>query len=168
MVPGYPNMRTISHSFSPIPTITYSLSLQCDQIGRFLKVLGNKFSFKSSPKVFCDFWALLKNITFLVKSSMVNFWATFGTSWATFYFSTWSHCLSLSHNQIFSICIFSFPSIFLFSRYTHFSFSFSPIAHIQFLSQTDPHKDTEWEVIPILEAVSFQMDIQIRSHGCIR
>ena len=75
------------------------------------------------------------------------------------FISASGHTVSLSHNQIFSICIFSFPSIFLFSRYTHFSFSFSPIAHIQFLSQTDPHKDTEWEVIPILEAVSFQMYI---------
>ena len=132
MVPGYPNMRTISHSFSPIPTITYSLSLQCDQIGRFLKVLGNKFSFKSSPKVFCDFWALLKNITFLVKSSMVNFWATFGTSWATFYFSIWSHCLSLSRSNFFYLyfffpvhfSVFTLHSFFLLI-FTHCTYSIS-------------------------------------------
>ena len=43
-------MRAISHSFSPIPTITYSLSLQCDQIGRFLKVLGYKFRSKVAQK----------------------------------------------------------------------------------------------------------------------
>ena len=35
---------------------------QCDQNGRFLKVLGNKFAFKSSPKSFVYFWAIWKKI----------------------------------------------------------------------------------------------------------
>ena len=42
------------------------------------------------------FWALLKNVTFLEKSAMANFWALFGNIWATFYFSTLSHWLSPS------------------------------------------------------------------------
>ena len=33
---------------------------QCDQIGRFLKVLGNKFANKSSPKKISDLWVNLK------------------------------------------------------------------------------------------------------------
>ena len=34
-----------------------------DQIGQFLKVLGNKFACKSSPKTLETFWAILKSIT---------------------------------------------------------------------------------------------------------
>ena len=33
---------------------------QCDQIGRFFKVLGNKSAIKSSPKKMGDIWANLK------------------------------------------------------------------------------------------------------------
>ena len=31
---------------------------KCDQIGRLLKVLGNKFAYKCSPKRLVTFWAI--------------------------------------------------------------------------------------------------------------
>ena len=37
---------------------------QFDQIGRFLKVLGNKIACKSRPNIKQQFWAILKNCTF--------------------------------------------------------------------------------------------------------
>ena len=49
---------------------------QCDKIGRFLKILGGKFSFKSSPNVW---WHLghFENINFEVKMAVVTFLGTF-------------------------------------------------------------------------------------------
>ena len=38
--------------------------VQCDQIGRFLKVLMNKVPCKCSPKIKQLFWAIVKNGTF--------------------------------------------------------------------------------------------------------
>ena len=49
---------------------------QCDLIGQFLKLLINIFSCKSSPNI-NDFWSLLKNSTFYVKSALADSWATF-------------------------------------------------------------------------------------------
>ena len=46
--------------------------LHCDQNGQFLKALGDKFSYKSSSNI-SDFWAILKNINFLV-TAVANFW----------------------------------------------------------------------------------------------
>ena len=63
---------------------------QCDQIGRFFKVLGDKFTFKSYPNV----WQLLGPIgkaSLLSNTAMTTFWATFGKNWATLYFGIWSH-----------------------------------------------------------------------------
>ena len=40
-------------SFAAVPNLSTGdeiISFQCDQIGRFLKVLGNEFTYKSSPK----------------------------------------------------------------------------------------------------------------------
>ena len=39
-------------------------------------------------KCYVTFWAILRNVTFQVKT----FWPNFGKFWATFYFSFWSHC----------------------------------------------------------------------------
>ena len=53
---------------------------QCDQIGRFSKVLGNKFACKSSPKhwwLFGPFWKASLN----VKTAVASIWATFGNIW---------------------------------------------------------------------------------------
>ena len=36
---------------------------QCDQIGRFSQVIGNKFSDKMGPNNFVTFWAISSNVT---------------------------------------------------------------------------------------------------------
>ena len=41
---------------------------QCDQIGRFLKVLCNKCYFKISPNICATFWGILNYITFILVS----------------------------------------------------------------------------------------------------
>ena len=43
--------------------VHFPLSIQCDQVGRFLKVLGDKFSYKSGPCV--DFLILLNASIFM-------------------------------------------------------------------------------------------------------
>ena len=54
---------------------------QCDQIGLFLKVLGIKFAYKSSPKTFVTIWAIFKRST-LCKNycgiCLGNFWKHLG------------------------------------------------------------------------------------------
>ena len=37
--------------------------IQYDQIGQFLKVLGNEFAYKCIPKTLVTFWAILKRST---------------------------------------------------------------------------------------------------------
>ena len=46
---------------------------QCDLIGRFLKVLGNKVPFKSSPNIWQQIWAIVKNGTFYIKLMWILF-----------------------------------------------------------------------------------------------
>ena len=69
---------------------------QCDQIGRFSKVLGEIFCFKSSPNVQ---WLLgnLEKCPFWDKNWFGNILGNFWKIWATFNFSIWSHC-----NQVMS------------------------------------------------------------------
>ena len=63
--------------------------LQCDQIGRFLKALGDKFFSKTNPNVgIFPFWVYLQ-IYQLSKNYCGDFWGTFGIIWATF--AIWSH-----------------------------------------------------------------------------
>ena len=67
----------------------YSLT-QWDQIGRFLEFHGNKFYYKNSPNVWWLFWQVWKPLLF--KTNWWGyFWATFGKTWAHFYFNIWSH-----------------------------------------------------------------------------
>ena len=40
---------------------------QCDQIGRFLQVLGNKLYYKRSPNILVTFWAISNNVTIMLK-----------------------------------------------------------------------------------------------------
>ena len=47
--------------------------IQCDQIGLFLKVLGDKFSYKSSRKI----WWLLASCEKIKTSGKKYFWSTF-------------------------------------------------------------------------------------------
>ena len=54
---------------------------QCDQIGRFLKVLVNKFAYKSSPKILVTF-GIFRNRSIYVKTALGynlgNFWKDLG------------------------------------------------------------------------------------------
>ena len=55
---------------------------QGDQIRHFMKLIGYKFSCKSSPKYLVTFGDILKNICFKVKNTVWYFWATFRGNWA--------------------------------------------------------------------------------------
>ena len=59
------------------------------RLGYFWKVFGTKFP-SNVAQVFGDFWSYLEWHKFLSKN-----WATFGTSWATFYSNIWSHCCNV-------------------------------------------------------------------------
>ena len=65
---------------------------QCDQIERFLKVLSNKVSYKSSPNVW-QIFGLFWKLHFLKKLLLK---LLFGISWkffGYFYSNVWSHCI---------------------------------------------------------------------------
>ena len=65
---------------------------QCDQIGRFLKILGDRKSSKRSPndwQLFGLFW----KTSLLCKNCIGYFWKTFVKNWTTFFSNIWSHCL---------------------------------------------------------------------------
>ena len=65
--------------------------MQWDQIGRFLKVLGNKFAHKSSPKSFLTF-GLLWKVSIDVKLLSILFRQLLETFGQLFKSSIWSHC----------------------------------------------------------------------------
>ena len=65
--------------------------VQCDQIGWFLKVLGNWISSKRSPNVL-QLFGYFEKPHFFVKTALATFWATFGKNWATFFSNIWSRC----------------------------------------------------------------------------
>ena len=67
-----------------------ALQVQRDQIGRFLKVICDKFLYKSSVKILWLFEPIWKHL-FLGK---VNFLEVFESNWATFYFNIWSPCMT--------------------------------------------------------------------------
>ena len=46
---------------------------QCDQIGRFLIVLGDKFFWKVA-QISLHFWGYFKNNHFLIKTVVATFW----------------------------------------------------------------------------------------------
>ena len=61
---------------------------QCDQIGLFLKVLGDKFSYQRSPNIWQLFEVISHFVSKLQRLLFVHFWK----KWATFYSKIWSHC----------------------------------------------------------------------------
>ena len=65
---------------------------QCDLIGRFLEFLGNTFITKLA-QMFGDFWGTCENHCIISQTGDATFWATFGKTWATFYYKIWSDCL---------------------------------------------------------------------------
>ena len=56
---------------------------QCDQIGRFLKVLASKFDYKSSLNI-DDFFGLFWKGVLYEKTAVAYTWTAFGNIWATF------------------------------------------------------------------------------------
>ena len=50
--------------------------LQCDQIGRYLKALSDKFCNKSSPNI-CQFLGYIEKHNILVKTAVEIVWASF-------------------------------------------------------------------------------------------
>ena len=64
---------------------------QGDQIGRFFKVLGDKFSYISCLSI-CLLFGLFWKTSLWSKNCLGHFQATFRSNWATFYFNIWSHC----------------------------------------------------------------------------
>ena len=63
---------------------------QCDQIGRFLIVIGDKISIKSSSNYWHLFGYFEKPHSF-VKTYAATSRVAFGNIWATFYSIIWSH-----------------------------------------------------------------------------
>ena len=69
---------------------------QCDQIGRFSKVITNPISYKISPNI----WYLLCYFGehFLVKTAVATFWSTFGNL-------SFQHLVTLSNHTYLSLMI---------------------------------------------------------------
>ena len=74
------------------------LRLQCDQIGRFLKVMGDKFSYKRNVNMLLILDLLKENITFKYRLLLGNVWIC-----ATFNFNIWSHCLQASLQHFLAV-----------------------------------------------------------------
>ena len=79
-------LLTLNECFQISPDI----ERQGAQIGRFLKVLGNKFSFKSSPN-FGQFWGQFFKHYIKVKMAMGTLWATFRSIIGLLFISTSGH-----------------------------------------------------------------------------
>ena len=60
------------------------------RLGDFLNFWVKYFVSKVA-QMYSDFWAILKNVPFKIKTDLAIFWATFEKSWATFNFSILSH-----------------------------------------------------------------------------
>ena len=60
------------------------------RLGDILK-FRMKYFVSKVAQMYSDFWAILKNIPFQIKTALATFWLTFGKIWATFNFSIWSH-----------------------------------------------------------------------------
>ena len=49
--------------------------------------------------MFVDFLGKCENYRFLSQTGEATFWATFGKTWATFYFNIWSHYVCMRQRQ---------------------------------------------------------------------
>ena len=78
-----------------MPHLGFFVSEQCDQIGRFLQVLGNKLPQKSSLNILVPFRAIHNNVTVMVKVC-VYFLANFWEKLRNFFISSCGHTVSES------------------------------------------------------------------------
>ena len=76
---------------------------QCDQIGLFLKDLGNNFYDKSSPKIWHLRGHFFKDITFYIKTVASIFRAPFEKNWL-FFISTSGHTGERNKKEITKRC----------------------------------------------------------------
>ena len=82
--------NTIKYALQSVVPRYISNGVQCDQIGRFLKVLRGKFSNNSGQNI----WQLLQlfwNMQLFKKNNFGYFWGNFRKNGATFYCNSWSH-----------------------------------------------------------------------------
>ena len=68
--------------------------IQCDQIGRFLKVLSDNFALKSSPKIMLTFGLFLKR-SINVKMLWISFRQLLKTFGKLFKSSIWPHFVAV-------------------------------------------------------------------------
>ena len=79
---------------------------QCDQIGRFFKVLGNKFAHKISPKRLVTFGAIPKQIIVL----FLLFWQPLETFGLPLNSNIWSHWQNyLKHGPTRTLFVYFHP-----------------------------------------------------------
>ena len=78
---------------------------KCDQIARFLKVLGDKIFNKSSQNERQLFVQFCKTSHSFVKTVAATVWATFGNVWATFYSNVWSQWRQINKQRQTKILI---------------------------------------------------------------
>ena len=79
---------------------------QCDQIGRFLKVLGNILPFKSCPNILWRLGLFWKTY----------FWAVFEKVWTVFRSNIWSHWLWKLNCQCGEMTYYLFQQLGLLRR----------------------------------------------------
>ena len=89
--------RTLSKFATTLSKLKVETGDQCDQIGLFLKVLGNTFSYKSCKNPWWQFGLCLKT---LFSTPVSTSWETFVKFWVTFYFRIWSHCWGPTKNRL--------------------------------------------------------------------
>ena len=68
------------------------------RLGDILK-FRMKYFVSKVAQMYSDFWAILKNIPFQIKTALATFWAIFGKNWATFNFSIWSHRMKMIYQH---------------------------------------------------------------------
>ena len=88
---------------------------QCDQIGRFLKVLATKFLAKEAQMIRTVMVYFEKSHSH-VKTGLATFLGNFWKNWATFYSNIWSQWMQLMRSQKHS----SFPHLVHFFSLFHF------------------------------------------------
>ena len=91
---------------------------QCDQIGRFLKVLCNTFCYQSSPNIWKCF-GVFCSVSLFKKNCFGFFLGNNRKIWVTFNSSIWSHWFQVtSHKSFFRHCSKIIYSRFGKLRYT--------------------------------------------------
>ena len=76
--------------------LSFVALLQCDQIGRFYKIIELKFSYKLSG----DFWSYYEKRPFKVNTVMATSWAAFAKFVILLIFTSGHTSCSLTHHEI--------------------------------------------------------------------